>query len=180
MDQWLAGNQPNIRRSAFVVLLYDKICRIIAFTYRKSWDHDFPKDIKAKWPQIASVRIWSLFEELILHKANSPSLVYIYIHTHTYIYIYIYIYHHVELTVWGSLSFLRYPSLSSITPGRSPRLHAVSAQCWDMQSFSGKQTLSIIKRLWWDRVYFSKTHVLLVLHGWYVWWEASGSRAGVL
>ena len=64
---------------------------------------------------------------------NAPRIyLYIYIYTCTHTYVmgkFIYIYHHdLVLLTWISLNLSCHPSLSSITSGKSSRLHPVSEQ----------------------------------------------------
>ena len=65
-------------------------------------------------------------------------------HTHTHIYIYIYTYirhhHYIMLLAWLSLTLSRHPSLSSIAPSKSPRLHPMSVQSCNWLGLVGRPT----------------------------------------
>ena len=76
-------------------------------------------------------------------------------------------------------SHSRHPSLGSFYPGRSSRLHTVSAQSWYMQILTTCQLLCVyvqksIKEHLYLYVPNSAQHVLIVLLGWLVRWEVSG------
>ena len=60
-----------------------------------------------------------------------------------YIYIYIYIYH-VPPQAWISLTLFRHPSLSSIAPDRSSRLHPVSTQSWCIYVLASRPALACL------------------------------------
>ena len=62
--------------------------------------------------------------------------IYIYIILMVMSYIYIYIYPQFPLTSRSSLTFLSHPSLSSIVPGQSSRLHSVSEQYISLYSWA--------------------------------------------
>ena len=72
-------------------------------------------------------------------------------------------------------------SLSSITTGRSSRLHLVSIQGWCKSLLSG-QHWHVHKKMSGVHSYFfrSAPHVLFVLHRRFVWWEAGVHSATLL
>ena len=84
--------------------------------------------------------------------------------------VYIYIYIIIIIIIKSFIS--HYPSLSSIIPGRSYRLHPVSAQSWCIYIFTGQSTLvcpyvGIHKRMLLMSWSFNSSgqHVLFVLLG---------------
>ena len=95
--------------------------------------------------------------------------------------------HQIVLTAWTSLSFFHYPSLSSIAPGRSSRLHLVSIQSWCKALLIGQhwhiRVPEIIREhhLWVFYCFSSSTpHVLFALFEWFVRREAHVQTAAVL
>ena len=108
-----------------------------------------------------------------------------------YVTIIIQIHHQVLQTAQISLtlSFSLHPSLSSIAPGRSSKLHPVSVpvQSWCKYVLAGRPTLarpcvaSLEKHHKWVRHCFSSCvpHVLFDLLGWYLRQDDSGRSAVV-
>ena len=110
--------------------------------------------------QTVSSRMWTRNTMSFSHDddyyTTNASLMYLFIYDNIitfsyYIYIYIYIYiYQVTLMAWISLTLSHHLSLSSITSGKSSRLHSVSVESCCLWVLVGRPTLArLLKRVHW-------------------------------